>query len=875
MPIAAATRLGPYEIVAPLGEGGMGEVYRARDVRLGRDVAVKVLPQRLAVDPAALARFEREVHAVAALSHPNILAIFDVGHEAGVVFAVTELLEGETLRDRLRAGPLPLRKALECAAQVAQGLAAAHDKGIVHRDLKPENIFLSPDGRAKILDFGLAKPSADGGDTYGATVVLATDPGAVAGTPPYMAPEQVRAEPVTAQTDIFAFGAVLFEMLTGRRAFQGRTAAETMTAVLREDPPDVSTIDPGIPATVALVVRHCLEKSPAERFHSARDVAFHLQSLAGTPTPSPLPPGVTVSAPGATPSAVTPPFVTPPVVAFGFSRMRLASIAVALVVVAAAGIAAGWWLSRSPSAATHFTRVSYTPKAIFRAAYVPEKDAIVYSAAPDGNRPVVFRLGREFPSAQPIGLPLGTHLLSVSPSGELALLVDARIVTAEILRGTLARMPIGAQTPRPVLEDVRDADWSADGKDLAVVRGVGEKDRLEFPPGHVVYETDGYLTDLHASPDGGRFAMFEHTMKWEGPASLVVVDRAGKRTTLAGEYGFAHGLAWRPDGKEIVYSASARGSGDTSVFAVDLGGRSRVVLQAPGSLTVHDVSGAGEWLVSRDERREGIRALVPGENAEREVSWLDQSEAAALTEDGKTLLFTELAPPAGASGTVCLRRLDGTPPVMLGSGIAQGLSPDGQWALAVAHEPPQLLLYPVGTGQKRTLPRGSIETYRWASWFPDGRRVLTCGTERGRAARCYVQDLDGGVPRPVTPDGQWGLVAPDGQRILAWRPESAPVVYRVDGTGGAEAIPGLTADDMPARWTGDGKGVLVYRPRQVPGQVDRVDLASGRREMLRQFSPTDRLGLLSIDPVLVSADGAAYAYTYTRVLSTLFRVQVK
>src|SRR5689334_19283833 len=275
MGLAAGTRLGPYEIVAPLGAGGMGEVYRARDTRLGRDVAVKVLPERLASDHDAVARFEREAKAVAALSHPNILAIHDVGQTDGTAWAVTELLDGSTLRERIEeGGALPFRKCIEYGVQIADGLAAAHERGIVHRDLKPENVFLTPEGRVKILDFGLAKsaPGPDDAQTNSPTVT-ATDPGTVLGTVGYMAPEQVRGRAADHRSDIFSLGAVLYEMATGKRAFKGDSAVETMNAVLKEDPADISTLR-GVPPDFDRVVRHCMEKSPAERFQSARDVAF-------------------------------------------------------------------------------------------------------------------------------------------------------------------------------------------------------------------------------------------------------------------------------------------------------------------------------------------------------------------------------------------------------------------------------------------------------------------------------------------------------------------------------------------------------------------------------------------------------------------------
>ena len=297
MRLATGTRLGPYEILSPLGAGGMGEVYRAKDMRLGRDVAIKVLPERVAEDPDALSRFEREAKSVAALSHPNILSLHDFGRDGTVAYAVTELLEGETLREALSSGPLSVRRATEYGAQIALGLAAAHEKGIVHRDLKPDNVFVTRDERVKILDFGLAKSSAGPAEapdaTKSPTVSAYTEPGTVMGTVGYMSPEQVRGLTVDHRSDIFSFGAMLYEMVAGRRAFQRETAAETMTAILKEEP-ELDESGGHVPPSLAPVLRHCLEKKPERRFQSARDLAFALETAAGPtaaiPAVSPRPP---------------------------------------------------------------------------------------------------------------------------------------------------------------------------------------------------------------------------------------------------------------------------------------------------------------------------------------------------------------------------------------------------------------------------------------------------------------------------------------------------------------------------------------------------------------------------------------------------------
>src|ERR1700716_1058928 len=285
MNLASGTKLGPYEIASLLGAGGMGEVYRARDSRLKRDVAIKVLPQALSADADRLRRFEQEALATAALNHPNILAVFDIGTYESSPYVVSEMLEGETLRDRLRGGSIATRKALDYALQIAHGLAAAHEKGIVHRDLKPENLFITRDGRIKILDFGVAKlQSLLENDQPADAMTTVTKSGAVVGTVAYMSPEQLRGKPVDHRSDVFSVGAILYEMLTGRRAFRGETEVDTMTAVLREEPPEMDVSQGRVPSSLHQIIRHCLEKEPENRFQSGKDLAFALEALSGSST---------------------------------------------------------------------------------------------------------------------------------------------------------------------------------------------------------------------------------------------------------------------------------------------------------------------------------------------------------------------------------------------------------------------------------------------------------------------------------------------------------------------------------------------------------------------------------------------------------------
>ncbi|HEX9149621.1 MAG TPA: serine/threonine-protein kinase, partial [Thermoanaerobaculia bacterium] len=358
MTLSAGSRLGPYEIVAPLGAGGMGEVYRARDTKLDRDVAIKVLPEKLAEDAAALARFEREAKAVAALSHPNILGIYDLGRDDGVAFAAMELLRGETLRERLEEGALPQRKALEFGLQIAHGLAAAHEKGIVHRDLKPENIFVTVDGRVKILDFGLAKVGTAQPEETKSPTVAATEPGTVMGTVGYMSPEQVRGKPADHRTDIFSFGAVLYEMLCGERAFRADSAAETMAAIAQKDPP-LLTESPGgrFAPSVERILRHCLEKRPEERFDTAHDLAFALETaMGGSSSATQVAPAIVARKPW----------------------LRQAVGALALLAALGAGLVLAGRL-RAPTKPT-FRQITYHRGFIQSARFAPDGQTVVYGS---------------------------------------------------------------------------------------------------------------------------------------------------------------------------------------------------------------------------------------------------------------------------------------------------------------------------------------------------------------------------------------------------------------------------------------------------------------------------------------------------------------
>jgi eukaryotic-like serine/threonine-protein kinase len=852
MTIPTGSRLGPYEILAPLGAGGMGEVYRARDTRLGREVAVKVLPAAYSSDPDRLRRFEHEARAAGQLSHPNILVVHDVGTHDGPPYLVTELLEGETLRARLAASGLPTRKAIEYALQIARGLAAAHERGLVHRDLKPENLFVLRDGRVKILDFGLAKLTRpeEGGATRTAapTATVDTDPGLVMGTAGYMAPEQVRGLPADHRADIFAFGAILYEMLSGRRAFRGDTTAETMTAILREEPPELAQDGRSLPPALDRIVRHCLEKSPQERFQSASDIAFALEALSGISDSGPKP-------------AVT---------GVGQWRRFVVPAAAALLLLAAGILLGRQFGDRKTEDGALYRKLTFRRGTIKLAKFSGDGASVYYTAAWEGGAPAIYVSDMKTPGARIAGAPPQSYLLAVSRTNEMALLLRYSGRPHEMALGTLARMSPGG-VPREILENVTAADWSPDGSSLAVVHADGQRVRLEYPIGTLLYESPGWISYIRVSPDGKSVAFLDHPSFPDDRGSVMVAGAGARPRVLAADFSSGAGVAWSPSGNEVWYSASTVGS-SRAIRAVDLKGRARTVAMLPGGARVQDISPTGEVLLTSDNLSVGIRGRAPGEDKERELAWLDWSVPTQISRDGKTLLFSEQGEGGGPHYAVCIRGMDGSPPVHLGEGQNEGLTPDGKWVLITRFwvRPPELVLLPTGAGQPRALPPTGLENIVNVDFFPSGKRLLIVGNEPGHAIRAYVRDLEGGPLRPVTPEGiaaRPNPISPDEKWVVGGR-ES--LLYPVEG-GAPRTIAGLLPGDLTLGWDATGKSIYVGGTIGPPPlDTYRIDLATGKRVSWGRFlGPEDRAGV-QIGYRTIGLDDHTYVYTYSRTLSELF-----
>jgi hypothetical protein len=848
MTLTSGTKLGPYEIVVPLGAGGMGEVYRAVDTRLGREVAVKVLPAGLAKDADRLRRFEQEARTIAALSHPNILGIHDIGTHEGAPFLVSELLEGQTLREKLEAGPLPVRRAIEYALGIAQGLAAAHEKAIVHRDLKPENVFITRDGRVKILDFGLAKlvKPEEGHETVITLASPATLPGMVLGTVGYMSPEQVRGESSDARSDIFSFGAVLFEMLTGKRAFKRDTAAETMTAVLREEPPELNDTGWQGPLGLQRILTRCLEKGVERRFQSASDLAFAIESLGGT---------------SSTRSVAQP----------KTSRAWLPWTAIALALLA---LGTGLWLVGRWSAAKpqpRFTRLTYLQGYLSNARFAKDGQTVVYSAQWDTDPLQLYTVRMEFPQSTKVDLPSAT-LLALSPSGDMELAVDP-LSDPYFFSGTMAQAQMAGGTPRSQEKDVIAADYAPDGKTLALVRLANRKVQLEYPAGKVIYATAGYLDYVRVSPSGKEVAFVEHPVYGDDRGWVSVFDAAGNRKQLTREYATLQGLAWSRNGSEVWFTASD--STDRQIFGVSLSGKQREVLTTPLGTRILDIAADGRVLLASEQHRADITGIDPATGKERRgLQWFDGSMVGDILPDGKAFVFLEWGGPAGPLYLTVYRKLDGSAPVALGPGAVPRFSPDGTMvATRIVTRPPQVGLNPIGAGESRRLPVGDITSLGNVMWFPDGKHLLLTGATEGKPMRSYEMDLEGGKPQPLGPPDFIGSAAAyDGKRIAGRNAAAQAVVFDRE-TQKLQVISGIEPQDQVQKWTADGNGLLVVSATPRDARVYRVEVTTGKRTLLQTVEPPDKAGSSQSVRLAYAEDSKTYVYSTVRVLGTLYVVE--
>lgn len=839
--LTEGTTLGPYEILAPIGAGGMGEVYRARDTRLNREVAIKVLPAAFSKDQDRLQRFEHEAHAAAALNHPNLLAVYDVGTQDGTPYIVSELLQGETLRTKLQAGPLPVRKAVDCTIQIARGLAAAHARGILHRDLKPDNVFLTRDGQVRILDFGLAKLTSPGGLEMDATRSLGSTPGMVVGTVGYISPEQVRGKPADARSDLFSLGAVLYEMLTGQRAFQGETPADTLTAILCKDPPELVSFGAPVPPMLENIVRHCLEKQPEERFQSGSDLVFHLQQLTQTS------------------SAVQ----TQP--AFRQFRWRYPLAAVAGLALLGVGLLLGSIL-HSPAPLPRFRQLTYHRGTVSAARFLADGHTVIYSAAWNGDPMNLYTTRTDLGGET--ALETDGEVLSISPEGEMLVLRNRTPVFAYAQVGELDRLPVSGGGPRPITNGVQDASFAPDGN-IALCRYAHQHYQLEYPMGKTLFETTGFLRRPRVSPSGDQVGFLFHPEFGDDGGSVAVVDRAGHMRELTPRYNRIDGLAWSSSGDELWFSAvSGIGKGG-GLYAVNKKGKVRQVLAAPDQLALLDVSRDRSVLVAT--RRETTTPMFSGPElpADRDVAVSLWTVGQDISSDGKYLLLDD---EAGEKYGAVLAKTDGSPPVRLGQGEAIAFSPDGQWVLTLdSSTPQQYVLLPTGAGEPRQVTHDAITHNVLAFWLPDSRHFLYTGSEPGHKQRAYLQDISGSLVRAVTPETfSAGPVSPDGAHFLARDEAGITFLCSFDGSSAPVKVD-LKPSDHVRGWL-DARHVYLSTP-PISTVIYSLDVQTGKREILKRIPIADSAGLDTLIPVIIAPDRKHYLYTVGRVLSELQLVE--
>jgi hypothetical protein len=855
MRLAPGQSLLHFRLVAKIGEGGMGEVWRAVDGTLDREVAIKVLPPELAGDADRLARLEREAKLLASLNHPNIAAIYgfpeaaDPGSSAPVRFLAMELVRGEDLAQIVARGPMPVRDALEAAKQVASALEAAHDSGVVHRDLKPANVKRTPEGQVKVLDFGLAKSleTATPATLHSATVTSAgSQAGMILGTASYMSPEAARGQIVDRRTDLWAFGCLLYEMLAGRKAFDGPTVTDVLAAVVTGEP-DWSRLPPSTPASVRRLLRRCLEKDVRKRLRDAGDASLLLDDNPDDARTAPVPAARSSRAPA------------------------LAAIA---IVAGALGVALGRGLfhgAGTPKAdpAVSFHRITYGRGMMRAARFAPDGRTIVYGAA-WGGPPVKLYLARtDSADSTPLPMPPG-ELFAISKRGEMAVGLGLAYY-GWMADGTLAQASVLGGSAREILEHVRSADWSPDGSQLAIVRRVENFDRLEFPPGTELDKTTGYFADVRVSPDGERVAYADHPSYGDNRGRTAVVDRAGKKTILAPDLSVAQGVAWAPGGTEVWFTGQ---SGDSTfrLEAVDLAGHRRTVYATIGDIELFDVAGDGRVLLANQRPEKGVLGFMAGFADPRPLLVAGESSLArTISRDGRAALVANQIPKEYETFLV---RSDGSSSARLGPGDGMAIAPDGRSALLSSADYKTFFVVPLGVGATRQVPNPDHIDYEGIpAWLPGGKHLVVAARKNNEPARGFVIDVASGAGTPFGAPGLgWAIynpppVSPDGKAVVLQDPSGTLMRWPIAG-GDPVAIPGLLPGDKPLTWTDDGSALFVAG-QSLPITIERLDLATGKRTPWKTLAPSDAAGL-RFAVASITPDGKYWALNTGKLFTDLY-----
>ncbi len=850
--------LGVYQIDSKLGAGAMGVVYKAIDSTLDRKAALKVLTASAVANADRERRFVQEARAASSLNHPNIVTIYEIksGELEGVTvrYIAMEFIAGDTLEHVIGSKGLRIRDGLKYAVQIADGLSAAHAAGIIHRDLKPSNIMVTPQGLVKILDFGLAKlsetsePDAFADTLHGEGSPL-TEDGTLLGTVAYMSPEQAEGKELDARSDIFSFGSVLYEMITGRRAFSGASKIATLSAILSKEPSPISESIPDVPPELERILSRCLRKEPERRWQTMADVKVALeelrQEIESTSTSS------------IARSAVR------RIISLRASRWLPVALAAGLLagLLPGAYFASQWFPQNPPS----FQRLTFRRGDVTAARFAPG-NSIVYSARWEGTPGQLFSTLPGNRESRSLSGKSG-KLLSVSSAGDMAVLLDGPTAT-------LAVIPIGGGAPREALENVSDADWAPDAESMAIVRNVDGHHRLEYPVGNVLYQTDVRPPQfIRVSPDGKLVAVFE--MDDIGDHSLFIVGPNHPKQLLSGGWRNIGGLAWSPNGDEVWFSAS-QASADPALYAVSLSGKQRVLFQVAGWIVLQDVARDGRVLLNNVNSRLGILFVPPDGAAGRDLAWLDGSFVYELSEDASKLLFVELANGEGRNAAIYLRNTDGSPAVRLGYGNRPALSPDGKWVLCIRRDASgsSLLILPTGPGDSRVLSFGDMH-YESVEWFPDGKSILFTASETGRPMRSWTYSLDqpseNKRPNPITQENiRAAAVTPDQHHVVLVEGRHLSLAAP-DGTN-AVPLTDLESGENVVRWNTDGRYLFLRKLEGSAITVTRYEPSTHHREPWRTLK-TPEQGAEFFGRLAISANGKAQASSFQQDLANLYMVK--